>query len=95
MHFIDLSLTVMFFGILTNTISAPVTTQIAYQGILTDNAGNPVSDGEHTLEFDLYADSAGGSSLWTETKKVTTKGGMFSHMLGSVTSLEGLKFDGQ
>jgi len=38
-----------------------------FQGRLTDQAGAPVTDGQHTVTFRLYdADAPGGSLLWAE-----------------------------
>ncbi len=95
MRFCGVLSAILLIGIILNPQSAPITSQIAYQGILTDNAGNPLADSSYNIEFSLYTDSAGGTPVWAETKTVTTRGGMFSHMLGSVISLEGLKFDKQ
>ncbi len=80
---------------------------MSYQGRATDVSGNPVTDGLHTVRFDLFDNAAAGSSLWNETAAVTTSGGLFTHTLGSVTPIlesqfryyEGLwlqvTFDGQ
>jgi microcystin-dependent protein len=59
---------------------------ISYQGVLTDNSGNLVSDGNYNLTFNLYTVAVGGSSIWTETQSVTTSQGVFNVNLGSVTS---------
>ena len=45
---------------------ADVPSQINYQGTLTDSAGDPIT-GIYSMTFSLYADSTGGSSLWSET----------------------------
>jgi hypothetical protein len=58
---------------------------ISYQGVLTDNSGNLVSDGSYNLTFNLYTVAVGGSSIWTETQSVTTNQGVFNVNLGSVT----------
>ncbi len=44
---------------------------ISYQRVLTDNAGNLVSDGNYNLTFNLYTVAVGGSSIWTETQSDT------------------------
>ncbi len=58
---------------------------ISYQGVLTDNSGNLVSDGNYNITFNLYTVSVAGSSIWTETQSVTTTQGVFNVNLGSVT----------
>jgi hypothetical protein len=60
---------------------------IAYQGRLTDTIGLSVPDSLYTVVFALYADSIGGASLWDENDSISTRDGLFSHMLGSATAL--------
>lgn len=64
-----------------------------YQGRLTDSAGEPVADTEHTVVFRLYDQEEGGSAIWQETQNVATSNGVFSAKLGSVNALDGLAFD--
>lgn len=65
---------------------------ISYQGILTDN-GNTKPDGDYEFKFILYDVSTGGNALWSETKTLTVKNGLFTTFLGDATSLEVLRFD--
>jgi len=60
---------------------------LPYQGILTDAKGNPVKDSTYALNLSLYGQSAAGTALWTESQTVTTKKGLFSLNLGSVTAI--------
>jgi len=60
---------------------------IAYQGKLTDSTGRPVNDGKYVMIFSLSADSV-GSSFWTETQTVETRGGLFNVILGSVDPID-------
>ena len=73
------------------------TRQMNYQAKLTDANGVAVSDGTYNIEFKLYAASSGGSALWTETRTTTDRvqvtNGLFSVMLGSVTSLTSVDFN--
>lgn len=62
-------------------------TVIAFQGILKNASGAPVDDGTYQIKFRLYNASSGGTKLWEETAGVKTVGGIYSHNLGSVTSL--------
>jgi len=64
--------------------------QINYQGKLTNSSGVAVADGNYDAAFKLYTVSTGGTAIWTETltgaNQITTKNGLFSHLLGSVTA---------
>ena len=63
---------------------AQVSKQINYSGTLYDANGQPIVDGEQNLTFNLYKVSSGGSPIWTENQTITTVGGDFSALLGSV-----------
>ncbi|MFA5124683.1 MAG: tail fiber domain-containing protein [Patescibacteria group bacterium] len=71
--------------------------QINYQGKLTDHSDSPVADGDYDMVFRLCADSSCSSVLWTETRtgadQVAVANGLFSVMLGSVTSLSSVDFN--
>ena len=71
--------------------------QINYQGKLTDSSSVTVTDGDYNMEFKIYTTSSGGSPIWTETRtgtdKVTITSGLFSVLLGSVTSLASLNYN--
>jgi hypothetical protein len=57
-----------------------------FQGKLNDAIGNPVPDGNYQMMFFIYADSTGGTPLWTESHPtVHVAGGFFGVDLGSVT----------
>ncbi|HRZ30284.1 MAG TPA: hypothetical protein P5274_01285, partial [Candidatus Paceibacterota bacterium] len=77
--------------------SASVTQQINYQGKLTDSSGNVVADGTYAIEFKIYDDPTAGSVLWTENhtgaNEITITDGLFSVMLGSITSLSSVDFN--
>ncbi|MBM3330571.1 hypothetical protein FJY68_01810 [candidate division WOR-3 bacterium] len=60
---------------------------LSYQGKLTDTTGIPVPDGNYSVVFRLYTTPSGGSPIWNETQGVTTKAGLFSVLLGSVTPI--------
>jgi hypothetical protein len=66
---------------------------VTYQGLLTDDTGSPVTDGDYSLTFRIYDAETGGTELWSETQpSVTVSGGLFKAQLGSVTPLT-LEFD--
>src|SRR3989344_3568927 len=71
---------------------------INYQAKLTDSSGAIVSDGDYNVIFKLYTASLGGTSLWTETHTstttpVTVTSGLFSVLLGNITSLSTFDFN--
>lgn len=72
---------------------AAVPRTMSYQGILTDNLGMPVADGNYSLTIRLYDAAAAGNLLYTEAHPTVAvaKGG-FNVILGSITALT-LNFD--
>ena len=83
---------VIIFLLVVQIASADVPRKISYQGVLTDGAGTPVTDGNYDITFKIYNVDTGGSALWTETNSVGVSGGIFNTLLGSVTPLD-LPFD--
>ena len=79
------------------SVQAAFNEQINYQGKLTDSTGALVADGDYNMEFKLYTVSSAGTAIWTETRTganvVTVTNGLFSVMLGSVTSLSSIDFN--
>ncbi|HEY1037191.1 MAG TPA: hypothetical protein VGE62_01255 [Candidatus Paceibacterota bacterium] len=76
---------------------AEAATEINYQGKLMTSSNVAVPDGLYNIEFKLYTVSSGGSAIWTETRtgadRVQVTNGLFSVLLGSVSSLAGINFD--
>jgi hypothetical protein len=91
----------IFFSVLFpfSVLKAAINKQINYQGKLTTSAGVAVANGTYNMEFILYDDPtlSGVHILWTETRtgvdKVQVTNGLFSVMLGEVTSLAGVDFN--
>lgn len=84
--------------IAVSAVSASFTPQINYQGKLTDASGNTVADGDYNLRFKLCPDSACLTVLFDESfigaNKVTITDGLFSVMIGSVsTTLNTIDFN--
>ncbi len=73
--------------VFSSFIIAEVPNTINYQGVLTDNSGNPVPDGNYMLSFKLYNVDVEGTSLWDEAQSVETNNGIFNAKLGSVVAL--------
>jgi len=65
---------------------AQIPRTLSYQGVLSDTSGVPKPDGAYTLTFRLYDSSVGGSVIWTETKTLQIKHGLFSTILADQTS---------
>ena len=83
-------------GILALSMSAyaatPTTTLI--DGVLLSAGGSPAADGSYDVVFSVYEASSGGAAAWTETGKITTVGGRFTHALGSVEPIDADKLVG-
>ena len=63
-----------------------------YQGILFDEAGEPVN-GTMGVTFRIYDLSAGGDPLWEEAQPVTIESGVYSVEMGGVESFPSDLFD--
>ncbi|MBI3192832.1 MAG: hypothetical protein HYZ34_00020 [Ignavibacteriae bacterium] len=73
-------------SVLTFRSDAQIPRTISYQGVLTDNLGTPKSDGTYSFTFRLYESETGGTAIWSETKNLEVKRGLFYTMLGSQTA---------
>jgi hypothetical protein len=59
---------------------------------LKDANGAAVKDGAYAITFRMYYDESGGAALWTEQTSVTVKGGIYTHLLGSIVPLTNINF---
>jgi hypothetical protein len=66
---------------------------ISYQGVLTDDLGNPKTNGKYAFKFNLYDASSSGTLLWSQAESLKVDRGMFSTTLGAVTPFGALAFD--
>lgn len=84
----------MLFTASCHFISCDLTAQskISIQGTLKDAKGAAVTDGPQTVTFKLYNVTTAGTALWQETADVNVSGGIYSHYLGSVTTLSSTIF---
>jgi hypothetical protein len=63
---------------------------INYQGKLTDGSGNPITE-TRDMAFALYAESTGGTAVWTETQTgINVVSGLFNVLLGAVTPVSAI-----
>ena len=79
--------------LLTGDGGAPA--RLNYQGLLLDDAGQPVPDGSYTLTFALYDVEEGGTPLWAETQAVTVTDGLFNAGLGGIEPIDPAWVDGR
>jgi hypothetical protein len=84
----------IFFTVIlfTLSISAQVSPRVRISSNLKDANGAAVKDGSYNITFRLYNDESGGTPVWTEQAMVTVRGGMYSHLLGSMVPLSGVNF---
>lgn len=68
---------------------------ISYQGVLLDNAGDPVPDWAYTVIFTIYDNATAGNAVWSEIRALYTENGAFSIHLGSTTSINDAVFIGR
>jgi hypothetical protein len=89
-----LTLTVLLIFALANSPCwSEIPHLISYQGMLTDNAGDPLN-GNYQLTFSVYDQPSGGTALWTEVHDgVTIEDGLFNVILGSDSALTSSVFD--
>jgi len=86
-------LSLLILVLLTGTSSAAIPNLINYQGMLTNDAGDPLN-GNYDLSFSIYSQSSGGSALWSETHTaVSVDKGLFNVILGSTTPVSSSLFD--
>jgi hypothetical protein len=70
--------------------------QISYQGLVVDGSGNPISDGNHSLQVNIYDAPTGGTLLHSETFLPQFKSGIFNVILGTNTPIaNSMLFDRQ
>lgn len=61
---------------------------INFQGRVLDAAGAPVADGNHTFDFRIYDDSAGGNVVWSELSvTIATTDGLLTYALGTSSAI--------
>ncbi len=78
------------------SLFAQIPRTISYQGVLTDNAGNPKPDGDYTITFSFYDSDAGEVAVWNEVKTIKVSKGLFSTSLGDQSAFsDSVKFDKQ
>jgi hypothetical protein len=87
-------LTILVILFLTSFAWGQVPQTMSYQGLLSDDGGVPVPDGNYNVTFRLYEVASGGSPIWEEAQLIAVSDGIFNAILGSVVPLN-LPFDDQ
>lgn len=67
--------------------------KISFQGLLTDNTGKLLNDGNYSITFKLYDALTGGTQVWAETQTVAVARGMVNVNLGAVNPIDAVKFN--
>jgi len=75
--------------IIFSTLSAQA---LSIQGVLRNDDGSTVADGQRNFTFSVYTASDASQNVWYETKTLNVVNGVYSHTLGTVTSMSGLDF---
>jgi hypothetical protein len=73
--------------LLLGDVALAVPLEMPLQGVLRDNAGQPVVEGSYEMTFAIYTDAEAEEALWTEVRQVTAQGGHFRLNLGVETPL--------
>jgi hypothetical protein len=88
------TLIILFLFFAPQFVAAQVPETISYQGILTDNEGDLISDGNYDLHFNLYDSFSEGNKLWSESQTILINKGVFNTILGEFIPIN-LSFDKQ
>ena len=87
-------LTLVGAAMLTFVTHAQIPNIMSYQGIVTDDSGDPLPDGQYQTIFRFYDAEDGGSLLWEEEQNLILSKGIISTTLGKNTAFN-LPFDQQ
>jgi hypothetical protein len=87
MYRFTIVMSIIFLVSFTSLALADIPKLINYQGMLTDDLGNPLS-GSYNLTFYIYDDTTGGNLEWSETQNgVQVENGLFNVVLGKQAAL--------
>jgi len=82
-HLLRVLTAVTLAALLPSLAAAVMPATLNYEGILYGADGRPLATGRYDFHLSLYADSSGGTPLWTETHaKVQVNSGSFHLILG-------------
>jgi len=72
----------LLLGLASCVAVPPLPADYSHQGRLTNASGAPVADGNYTIRYQLFHSLTGGTAVYTETKTVAVKGGLFDTSIG-------------
>ncbi len=75
--------------LLITACSAGLVPQMSYQGVLTDENGQPIN-GSVQITYRLFNTTTGGSQLYSESETVPVTDGLFNSVVGPTTVIGGL-----
>jgi hypothetical protein len=76
-------------GLLITACTAGLVPQMSYQGVLTDENGQPIN-GTVQFTYRLFNTGSGGSELYSQTENVAVANGLFNSVVGPSTIVAGL-----
>jgi hypothetical protein len=83
----ELAAALLLPGVFAGVAGAQIPRTLSYQGVLADSSSTPRPDGDYSFIFRLYVSGSGGSAIWTESKTLTLKTGLFHTVLGDQTPI--------
>ncbi|MBK6700570.1 MAG: hypothetical protein IPG55_11860 [Saprospiraceae bacterium] len=83
----NIFLSIALVALFSLDILAQVPRVISYQGVLTDNQGNLLPDGNRTLTLKLYDNLFSAVPIYTESQTVPVVKGIFNVIIGSVNPI--------
>lgn len=90
----NIFLSIAIVAFVSLNINAQVPRIISYQGVLTDNQGNLLPDGNRTLTLKLYDNLFSAVPIYTESQTVPVVKGIFNVIIGSVNPItNSINFD--
>ncbi len=70
-------------------VLAAIPATVSIEGRVSTTTGAPITDGDYALTFRLYTNVNAQQALWVEkVAKVSVKGSVFRHTLGSIAKLD-------
>jgi hypothetical protein len=76
-------------ALLITACGAGLVPQMSYQGVLTDENGQPIN-GTVQFTYRLFNTGSGGSELYAQTENVAVANGLFNSVVGPTTVVAGL-----
>lgn len=91
------NLQILFLGLALVTLAALANAEIPqlinYQGLLTDDTGQPVEDGTYQIVFTIYESEATPTGMWySGIQDISVVDGQFNYQLGSINAFPDTTF---